>query len=263
MTPPVTKAEPPRTREIGQGRLPRPSLFCGPPDQRSRSTEGGRKQSSTEGGHPPKTGGDNRAAGKMQFVKDTHATWLRTHPWRNSRPSLTKTSKWTPPTRALSSRARSSPSRRDRPSSTSATRWKAASISRNSRIPASSPTSRSATRSRFTCARRRTPRARPSSATKWPAARRPGTVWRKPMPMKSASKARSSAGSRAALPSIWAGPSRSCPALRSMCARCVTPARSWGSSSRSRFSRWIAAAAISWCRAAPSSRKAAPNSAPR
>jgi ribosomal protein S1 len=49
--------------------------------------------------------------------------------------------------------------------------------------------------------------------------------WKRPMPRKSASKARSSAASRAASPSIWAAPWRSCPAARSMCARCATPAR--------------------------------------
>jgi hypothetical protein len=40
-----------------------------------------------------------------------------------------------------------------------------------------------------------------------------------------ASRARSSAASRAASPSIWAAPWPSCPAARSMCARCATPAR--------------------------------------
>jgi small subunit ribosomal protein S1 len=40
-----------------------------------------------------------------------------------------------------------------------------------------------------------------------------------------ASTARSSAASRAASPSIWAVPWPSCPAARSMCARCAMPAR--------------------------------------
>jgi small subunit ribosomal protein S1 len=42
---------------------------------------------------------------------------------------------------------------------------------------------------------------------------------------ESASTARSSAASRAASPSIWAAPWRSCPAARSMCAPCAMPAR--------------------------------------
>jgi small subunit ribosomal protein S1 len=49
--------------------------------------------------------------------------------------------------------------------------------------------------------------------------------WKRPPTKDAASKARSSVGSRAASPSIWAAPWRSCPAPRSMCARCATPAR--------------------------------------
>jgi len=35
----------------------------------------------------PKTGGDNRPAGIEARSRNTRATWLKTHPWRNSRPS--------------------------------------------------------------------------------------------------------------------------------------------------------------------------------
>ncbi len=63
------------------------------------------------------------------------------------------------------------------------------------------------------------------SAARRPAAKRPGTVWKKPTLRKPASRARSSAGSRVASLSIWAALSPSCPAARWMCARCAMPAR--------------------------------------
>jgi ribosomal protein S1 len=57
------------------------------------------------------------------------------------------------------------------------------------------------------------------------AAKKPGIVLKRPMPPKSASTARSLAGSRAASPSIWAVPWPSFPAPRSMCAPCAMRAR--------------------------------------
>ncbi len=67
----------------------------------------------------------------------------------------------------------------------------------------------------------------------------------RPMPRTSASTARSTAGSRAASPSISAAPWPSCRAARSISARSATSARSWARPSPSRSSRWTALAGIS------------------
>jgi ribosomal protein S1 len=57
--------------------------------------------------------------------------------------------------------------------------------------PAKIPTSRSAMRSRCFCVRSKTPVAKLSSRARWPAAKKRGTVWKRPMPAKTVSMARS------------------------------------------------------------------------
>jgi hypothetical protein len=55
--------------------------------------------------------------------------------------------------------------------------------------PGKRPRSRSAMKSMSICAPSRTPVARPSSPMRWPSAKPRGTVWKRPTPAKSASKA--------------------------------------------------------------------------
>lgn len=64
-------------------------------------------------------------------------------------------------------------------------------------------------------------RGEAASAVTKPVAKKPGIVWKRHMPTKTASKALSLAVSKAASPSIWAALLPSCPARRLMCAPCA------------------------------------------
>ena len=111
------------------------------------------------------------------------------------------------------------------PSSMSASSPKAASRSRNSPRPAPSPTSSPATSSSSMWSATKTATAPSSCRARRRGARKPGPTSKRRSRASSASTARSTAGSRAASPSISAARWRSCPAARSISARCATSRR--------------------------------------